>query len=104
VLQGADAGTAADPITLVESGAGTPFVGAVVAGTAVLFPVDAGVEVGELTYAAPAGTARHLVTGLVPGGGYDVETQAANGEVTVTICPGSAQQADDGGVLVVEVA
>ncbi|MBA3368519.1 MAG: hypothetical protein H0T99_07610 [Geodermatophilaceae bacterium] len=104
VLQGADAGTAADPITLVESGAGTPFVGAVVAGTAVLFPVDAGVEVGELTYAAPAGTARHLVTGLVPGGGYDVETQAANGEVTVTIRPGSAQQADDGGVLVVEVA
>ncbi len=51
----------------------------------------------------PAGTARHLVTGLVPGGGYDVETQMANGELSVTIRAGSAQQADDGGVLVVEL-
>jgi hypothetical protein len=51
----------------------------------------------------PAGTARHLVTGLVPGRGYDIETQMANGELTVTIRAGSAQRADDGGVLLVEV-
>ncbi len=103
VLQGADAGIAADPVTLVESSAGTPFVGAVVAGTVVLFPVDAGVEVGELTYAVPTSTTRHLVTGLEPGGRYDVETQSANGDLSVTIRPGGAHHADDGGVLVVDV-
>ncbi len=99
VLQGADAGTAADPITLFESGPGTPFVGAMVAGTAVLFPVEVGVDVGELTYGAPAGTILHLVTGLVPGGGYDIETQAAGGDVTVSIRPGSTLIANDGGLL-----
>lgn len=99
VLQGADAGTAPDPAVMIESGPGTPYVGAMVAGTAVLFPVDPGVEVGELTYAAPAGTVRQLVTGLVPGGGYDIETQTAGGEVTVTIRSGSALIANDGGLL-----
>ena len=102
VLQGADAGTVADPINLVESSTGPPLTGVVVAGTAVLFPVDVGVEVSELIYAAPAGTTRHLVTGLVPGAGYDVETQAANGELAVTIRAGASQLADAGGVLVVE--
>ena len=103
VLQGVDAGGADGDATLVESSAGTPFAGAVVAGTAVLFPVDIAVEVGELTYAVPGGTIRHLVTGLVPGGGYDVETQSAGGELAVTIRPGSAQTADDGGVLVLDL-
>ena len=102
VLQGSDAGTAPDPIMLIENGAGPPYVGVVVAGTAVLFPVDVGVEVSELTYAVPTGTVRHLITGLVPGGGYDVETQTANGELNVTIRAGAAQVADAGGLLVVE--
>ncbi len=99
VLQGADGGTAPDPAVMIESGPGTPFVGALVAGTAVLFPVDLGVDVGELTYAVPAGTARHFVTGLMPGGGYDIETQSAGSEVTVTIRLGSALIANDGGLL-----
>ena len=99
VLQGGDAGTAADPAVTIESGPGTPFVGAVVAGTVVLFPVDIGVEASEVTYAAPAGTVRRLVTGLVPGGGYDIETQTVGGDVTVTIRPGSTLIANDGGLL-----
>jgi hypothetical protein len=99
VLQGVDAGAVADDVTLVESSAGTPFAGAVVAGTAVLFPVEIAVEVGEFSYAVPEGTSRHLVTGLVAGGGYDVDTQSVGGEIVVTARPGSAHTADDGGVL-----
>ncbi|MEJ7902345.1 MAG: hypothetical protein WKF63_10890 [Thermomicrobiales bacterium] len=38
----------------------------------------------------------------MPGGGYDVETQTANGELNVTIRAGAAQVADAGGLLVVE--
>jgi hypothetical protein len=104
VLQGADVGTVADQSVLVESSGGTPFVGAVVAGTAVLFPVEVGSEVGELTYAVPAGTVRHLITGLEPGGEYEVETRTEGGKLVVTVRPGPAERADGGGVLVLEVS
>lgn len=99
VLQGADAGVAVDPAIRIESSGGTPFVGAVAGTTAVLFPVDLGSDVSELTYTAPAGTTLHLVTGLVPGAGYEVVTQAAGSDVSVTIRPGSALIANDGGLL-----
>jgi hypothetical protein len=102
VLQGIDAGAAADQATLVESSGGTPFAGAVFADTAVLFPVEIGADVDEVTYAVPAGTVRHLVTGLVPGAAYDVETRTENGDLAVTIRPGTTQPADGGGVLVLE--
>lgn len=103
VLQGADAGAPVDPVALVESRGGTPFAGAVVKGTAVLFPVDVGAEVGELTYAVPAGTVRHLVTGLTPGGGFDIAKRAGRGELAVTIRRGATQRADASGVLVLDV-
>jgi hypothetical protein len=103
VLQGADAGATPDTVTLVESSTGTPFTGAVVGDAVVLFPVNVGGEVADLTYTVPEGTSRHLVTGLEPGGGYDVETQDSNGELTVTIRTGSAQTADEGGVLVLNL-
>jgi hypothetical protein len=103
ILQGLDAGGAADTVTLIESSGGTAFAGAVVAGTAVLFPVEIGTEVTELTYTVPAGSSRHLITGLVPDAGYDIETEDANGERAVTIRAGSAQTADAGGVLVLNL-
>jgi hypothetical protein len=104
VLQGVDAGVTADEGTLVESSGGTPFTGVVVGGTAVLFPVEIGGDVAEMSYAVPAGTVRHLVTGLAPGGGYDVDTESAGGELVVTIRAGSIQRADEGGMLVLDMA
>jgi hypothetical protein len=103
VLQGVDAGGSASEAVLVESASGTAYAGALVHGTAVLFPVDLGDEVSELTYTVPADTARHLITGLTTGGDYDVETQADGSDLLVTIRPGSTVTADDGGVLVLDL-
>lgn len=98
VLQGADAGAKAEAAAVIRSSGGTPFAGAVVKGTAVLFPVDLG-PVAEVRYTAPAAVTRHLVTGLVPGGGYEVAKQSAGGGVQITVKPGAALKADEGGVL-----
>ena len=73
-----------------------------IADTVVLFPVDFGEAFTEVTYAVPAGTIRHVVTGLKSGGGYEVTTQTNGGDLMVTIRPGTAQQADEGGVLALE--
>ncbi len=104
VLQGVDAGSEADQVMLVESTQGTPFAGATIKDTAVLFPVDLADELAELTYAVPQGTSTHLITGLAPGGRYDVQTEAENGDLIVTIRPGGKERADDGGVLVLDVS
>jgi hypothetical protein len=98
VLQGADGGASADPATLVQSTAGTPFEGAAVHGVAVLFPVDLG-PVGSVTFTAPSGTARFLVTGLTPGGKYSAQVTTTSTGVTVTVTSGSDKTADEGGVL-----
>ncbi|MGC4108730.1 MAG: hypothetical protein QM753_20600 [Thermomicrobiales bacterium] len=103
VMQGVDAGGAADAVALIESTAGTPFTGVVVAGTAVLFPVDLGIDVSDLVYTVPEATTRHLITGLVPGSGYDVETDTASGDLVVTIRTGTTEIADDGGVLLLNL-
>lgn len=101
VLQGANAGTSAGTVTLVESSNGTPFAGPVVDGTAVLFPTDLDTPFTDLTYTVPAATQTQLVTGLTPGGNYDVITQTAGSELTIMVTPGTTYQADSGGVLVV---
>ena len=98
VLEGAGAGAGAGAATLIRSSGGTPFAGAVVKGAAVLFPVNLG-AVAEVKYAAPTAVTRHLVTGLAPGAGYDVARQPGGGGVQITIRPGSAVKADEGGVL-----
>ncbi|AKT37785.1 hypothetical protein [Chondromyces crocatus] len=95
VLQGASGGAAVDATAVVKSKGGTPFAGAVVKETVVMFPVDVG-EVAEVRYGVPASVKRHVVTGLVPGGKYAVAKQG--GEVTVK--PGGDAVADEGGVLV----
>ena len=72
---------------------------AVVKGTLVAFPVDLGGSFAGVTFDLPAGTAKFLVTGLAPGGDYDVTIDGAGGNVHVTVQPGSAKKADGGGVL-----
>jgi hypothetical protein len=103
VLQGVDAGADADRAVLVESHGGTPFAGAVVGGAVALFPVDVGAEVDDLTYAVPPSTATHLITGLAPGGAYDVDARTKAGRLEVAIRPGTAQLADNGGVLLLRI-
>ena len=66
-----------------------------------MFPVDIPVTFASLTYAAPASTKAHLVTGLVPGAAYGVTTQKTGDSVTTTITPGGNQKADSGGVLLI---
>lgn len=100
-LEGADPGAAASARRLVRSSAGTPFEGAVLGTSAVLFPVDLTAPFTQVTYSLPRGTSRQLITGLAPNGGYDVKTKAAGGSIEVTIAPGSAQRADQAGVLAV---
>lgn len=98
VLQGTDAGTKADAATLVTSSAGNMFEGAVVAGTAVLFPADTA-AFASVTYTVPASVTRQLVTGLTPGGGYTVLQSAGPGGATMHIVPGGTAKADASGVL-----
>jgi hypothetical protein len=100
VLQGADAGAGADGATALKSEDGA-FEGAVVRGTAVLFPVNTGAAPTQLAYVAPAGVTRHLITGLTPGAAYTAQTTPVAGGVRVTVQPGGSQRADSGGVLVI---
>ena len=99
VLQGTAGGVAPDEALLIKGEGGAPFAGVVVASTAVLFPVDIESEVTELTYMAPAGTTRHLITGLTPGGSYDVTLLRENNAQQIALQPGAGLRADDGGVL-----
>lgn len=99
VLQGADAGVNGDTATLIQSDSGTPFAGAVVKDTAVLFPVDVATAFTELTYTTPGRVSLHLITGLSPNGRYDITSRSVGGNLQVTVRPGTAFTADDGGVL-----
>ena len=101
VLQGADKGAAALPTALVRSEDGA-WEGALVGDTLALFPQAASpTPPALLRYRAPANAALHLIAGLTPGEGYDVQRSAADGEVQVTIQPGGQLRADEGGVLVI---
>ncbi len=101
VLQGADAGATADPVTLIQSTGGTPYAGAVVGQVAVLFPVSLNVAFTGLTYAAPAATTAHLITGLTPNHDYAVKLATQGAQVQVTVTDGTGYHTDAGGVLVV---
>ncbi len=100
MLQGADAGAGADGAVAIKS-EDEAFEGAVVRGTAVLFPVNVGAAVTQLAYTAPAGVTRHLITGLTPGAPYTAQTSTVSGGVRVTLQPGGTQTADSGGVLLI---
>jgi len=100
VLQGADAGASADAATTIRSEDGA-FEGVAVHGTVMLFPVNYGVVVTPLTYDAPAGVTRHLITGLAPGAAYTAQTVTVTEGVRVTLQGGGTQRADSGGVLLI---
>jgi len=99
LLQGADAGATADPAQVVQSEPGNSFVGAVFGETVVLFPADLDEPFERLDYLVPAGTVRHLITGLSPGGAFAVSSEATAGGLRVSVVPGDGWRADDGGVL-----
>jgi len=100
VVQGADAGAAADAAIHVTGANDTPFDGVVVKQTLVAFPVDLGVAFAGVTFDVPESTTSFLITGLSPGGLYSVTTDMPEGgtfHVTVTL--GGSKMADSGGVL-----
>jgi hypothetical protein len=97
VLQGADGGASADPATLLRSLSGTRFEGALVAGTAVLFPVKLGIVQGTVMRIPATGLRRVLVTGLEPGRSYSASLSSGR----LTLNPGGEKKADRGGLLVV---
>jgi hypothetical protein len=99
VLQGANAGVAMTPATLVQSASGSPFDGAVFGSAAVYFPVIRNQPFTGASFAVPAGVHQMLVTGLAPTGTYAVSVVPAGGGNTVTIDAGSGSSADAGGVL-----
>src|SRR5206468_8515128 len=102
VVQGADGGAKAAPVSMLAGTAGTPYAGAVVGSTAVLFPHDLRVKVTTVTVTVPGGTSRVLVTGLQAGASYAVRSARTSGGVELTVTAGpSSQRADGGGVLVV---
>ena len=100
VVQAATAAApAADPAAVVVSSAGTPYEGALVMDTVVMFARDLAAPFASLTYSVPDTTAHHYVTGLKPGAPYAVAVQSAGGYVTVTVTPGGASLADEAGAL-----
>jgi hypothetical protein len=100
VLQGADAGAAADPVTLVQSSVGTAFDGALIGNTVVMFQHDITVPFAGVSFTVPAGLAQHYTVGLAPSTGYTVATQAVGGNVQITITLGGSVMTDTAGVLV----
>ncbi|HEY2775030.1 MAG TPA: hypothetical protein VGK20_13365 [Candidatus Binatia bacterium] len=101
VLQGADAGSSADPASLVQSTSGTAFDGVVVHGTAALFLRDSSAMFAGTTYVVPSSTVQHYISGLSPGTGYAVATQTVGSALQVTVSPdGTDAYADSAGVLV----
>ena len=97
VLQGANRTGKRSPAVAVKSRAGTPYAGAVVAGTAVLFPARLGAAFKRLEIPLRGGARRALVTGLTPGGTYGASVVRS----TLHVAPGDDLRADGGGVLVV---
>jgi hypothetical protein len=96
VLQGANAGATADSATPIETAG---FSGAVVRGTAILFPTDLSAPFTTLTYTVPSAVSSHRVTGLTANGAYGVTTRTVGPNIEVTITSGGTLRADSAGVL-----
>lgn len=101
VMQGADAGAKPQPVQLLASTEGTPFAGAVVGKTVVLFPVNLDATFTSVSYAIPASVTTQIVTGLQPDAAYTINEMKGGDTVQVKITPGSTLKADSGGVLVI---
>jgi hypothetical protein len=96
VLQGADGKAKPDAPVLVTSSNGL-MTGAAVRGVVVMFPTDppVGNVSATFSYDAPGGATAHVITGLVPGGKYDVVQSGGK----VTVKSGGAKKASKAGVL-----
>ncbi len=99
VLQGTDASVAADAAYPIHSVAGAPFDGVYIKNTAVVFPSSIAAPATATAYTVPATITRHLITGLTPGGGYDVSLSTASNMTTVSVTTGTMYTADIGGVI-----
>lgn len=100
VLQGADAGKAADPVTHVQSTSGNAFEGVTVQGVIVLFPVTPlSNNFTRISYTAPSGVTNHYMAGLSPNASYRVTAQTNAGQVQVVVTPGPGLTADSAGLL-----
>jgi hypothetical protein len=100
VLQGADAGKAADATTNLQSTSGNAFAGVAVRGVAVLFSVDVlSNNFTSVGYTAPAGVTNHYLAGLLPNMSYAATVQTNAGQMQVTVAPGSGVTADNAGLL-----
>jgi hypothetical protein len=101
VLQGADAGAAADEPQLI-AGRGGPrggFDGVVVHGTATLFPQSVYGRFDSLTYSVPLSTQRQLIVGLSPNTNFTARLTRKASAIDVLITHGGPQHSDAGGVL-----
>jgi hypothetical protein len=98
-MEGADAGAAPSAVSAIRSTAGTPFEGAAVGAYAAIFPVDLAAAFKSVTYSVPAQVTAQIVAGLRPGAAYDASLKPGNGTTEVTVTPGSAYVADEGGVI-----
>ncbi len=102
VLQGADANGVKDQAGLIQSTSGTPFEGAVVDNTLVLFPNVWGVILDNTSYTIPATVTTQIITGLTPNGGYDFTSTVKDTNRIMTVFQGDKIFADSGGVLVID--
>ncbi|MBK8050684.1 MAG: hypothetical protein IPK16_28405 [Anaerolineales bacterium] len=98
LVQGAGKNAAPTLAHLFETDGG--FVGLVLNQTAVLFSDDWNQPFRQLSYTAPAGTDRHIITGLPAGASYAVTMTETAAGVFVSIVPGGEMRADESGVLV----
>jgi hypothetical protein len=86
--------------TAIHSSARTAFDGAIIANTAVVFPVTAADNIATTTFSVPSSVTRILVTGLQRSKGYDLTIGAVSGgSKTVKVTTGGSLKSDDGGVL-----
>jgi len=102
VLQAADPGKVASPALLVQSEDGA-WEGASIEGVTVMFAKNVTQALtASLVYTTPAPTTIHVVTGLTPSAGYDVQILPSDAGLRVTITLGGQTLADSSGVLVLQ--
>ena len=100
-LSASGSGVPLNVANLVQVAPGsTPFEGAVVGTTAVLFKADTNVF-STLTFSVPSSVQKQYVTGLAPNTAYGVAVQAVGGILSVNISGGNNMITDAGGVLAI---
>jgi hypothetical protein len=97
VLAAHDAGSSVDAPIAIESG---DIVGVRIGDDIVLFPEG---DAGDVTVSGDL-PARVWWTGLVPEQGYDLNVSGGGGTVTLSLTSGSGLEADESGMLAVEIS